>query len=225
MIQLEDAGFRYGQTGFLRKLNLSIGNGGFCIVLGPSGAGKTTLVRLCIGELDPVLGHVLHDGRIVTRADRRGVADLRRRYGILAQDCRFLDHLNARDNVALALRAAGVDPAGRRQDLDALFEWIGLGGRQEAMPPEMSVSERKHLALARAVIRDPEMIVADDPCNGLDDASAWSLLGLLVELNRMGKAVLMTTQDHQFAREAAKLVPVERLLLTGDGFRPAEDDA
>ncbi|MEM7711220.1 MAG: ATP-binding cassette domain-containing protein, partial [Pseudomonadota bacterium] len=152
MIELQGAGYSYGRDALLRGLDLTLAPGSFHFLTGPSGAGKTTLLKLCYGDFRPTEGVVGILGRDSRSLDRDGLASLRRRIGVVHQDCQFLDHLSVVDNVALPMMVSGTDTPDRREELLQLLAWVGLGHRVEARPPELSGGERQRAALARAVI-------------------------------------------------------------------------
>ncbi len=216
MIEFEQAGFSYGQTDVLRDMSLKLAPGSFQFLIGPSGAGKTTLLRLCYMDLAPTQGVARFFGRTIAPTDRDAIADLRRSVGVVHQDCQFLDHLPLIENIALPLLVNGIDTRERQGDLEALLEWVDLTGRVNALPPELSGGERQRAALARAVILSPEVILADEPTGNVDWEMAVRLLTLLIELNRMGKTVLIATHDLNLIR-AAKARVSARVLRLRDG--------
>jgi cell division transport system ATP-binding protein len=222
VIEFEDVGFSYGRTPVLRETTLTIASGSLNLLVGPSGAGKTTLIRLCWLDLEPSEGRVRLFGRSVGRKDRKAIAGLRRTIGVLPQEDRFIEHLPVVDNVGLPLRVGGVAPAARAEDLRALLEWVGLGHAADALPAALSRGERRRAALARAVILSPELILADEPAAGLDREAAEELLGLLAELNRMGKTVLAATHDRTHAWMLAIRAPSRVLMLAGGRIEAAE---
>ncbi len=216
MIEFEQAGFSYGQTDVLRDMSLRLAPGSFQFLIGPSGAGKTTLLRLCYMDLVPTRGVARFFGRTIAPTDRDAIADLRRSVGVVHQDCQFLDHLPLIENIALPLLVNGIDTRQRQGDLEALLEWVDLADRVNALPPELSGGERQRAALARAVILSPEVILADEPTGNVDWEMAVRLLTLLIELNRMGKTVLIATHDLNLIRAAKARVPA-RVLRLRDG--------
>ena len=222
MIELEEVSFSYGGPPVLENLRLILEPGSFGMLVGGSGSGKSTLLRLCHLDLEPSAGRIRFFGRPIAATDRDGVAELRRLVGLVPQDCLFLDHLSLFDNVALPLRATGIATDARADDLRALLEWVDLSDRPDARPREITGPERQRAALARAVILSPEVILVDEPGLGADRAAAFRLLSLLVELNRMGKTVLVATRDPELARAIEGRVPFALLHLAGGrlGARP-----
>lgn len=144
---------------------------------------------------------------------RDDIAHTRRRVGVVHQDCRFLDHLSLVENIALPLAVSG--DTGNSGNMDELLAWVGLTGRVDAYPPELSGGERQRAALARAVIMSPDVIIADEPTGNIDWDMSERLLSLLVELNKMGKAILIATHDLALIR-AAKAQVTTRVLRIRD---------
>ncbi len=213
MIEFEQAAFSYGARCVLHGVTLTLAPGSFHFLIGPSGAGKTTLLRLCYLDLAPDSGKIRFYGRHVPARDRDAVADLRKTIGVVHQDCRFLDHLPVIENIALPLHVSGLNVTTRAEDLAALLDWVDLTGRVAALPRELSGGERQRAALARAVILSPEIILADEPTGNLDWDMALRVLTLLVELNRMGKTVLIATHDLNLIRAAKARTPARVLRL------------
>ncbi len=187
VIELENVAYSYGGGDLLRNISLQLAPGSFHFLTGPSGAGKTTFMRLCYGSLLPSHGVVRVFETDMRQMDRDQTALLRRRVGVVHQDCRFLDHLPLADNVALPLTVSGQNLSAFQQDLTELLYWVGLSDRADALPPELSGGERQRAALARAVIMSPDVVLADEPTGNVDWDMSQRLLQLLVELTRWAK--------------------------------------
>ncbi|MFG6517753.1 cell division ATP-binding protein FtsE [Sulfitobacter sp. 1A13496] len=195
MIELENVAYSYGGGELLSDITLKLAPGSFHFLTGPSGAGKTTLMKLCYGALLPTAGHLRMFGQDVRGLGRDDIALMRRRVGVVHQDVKFLDHLPLTENVALPLNVSGRGAEAGGTDLEELMSWVGLTNRVDALPPELSGGERQRAALARAVIMSPDVILADEPTGNIDWDMSQRLLRLLIELNRMGKTVLIATHD------------------------------
>ena len=214
MIELENVGYSYGGGELLSDVSLQLIPGSFHFLTGPSGSGKTTLLKLCYGALLASSGQVRVFEEDIRKQDRDQMAMLRRRIGVVHQDCRFLDHLPLADNIALPLTVSGREAAKEGGDLQELMQWVGLSSRADALPPELSGGERQRAALARAVIMSPDVIVADEPTGNVDWEMSQRLLQLLVELNRMGKTVLIASHDLALIRAAKSQVQVRVLRIS-----------
>ncbi|KUJ76596.1 cell division protein FtsE [Ruegeria marisrubri] len=214
MIELENVSYSYGGGQLLSDVSMQLAPGSFHFLTGPSGSGKTTLLKLCYGALAPTTGRLSVFGEDMGRLDRDQMAMMRRRIGVVHQDCRFLDHLTLAENVALPLLVSGRDPKGEEENLKELMQWVGLGPRAEAHPPELSGGERQRAALARAVILSPDIVLADEPTGNVDWDMSQRLLRLLGELNRMGKTVLVATHDLSLIRAAKSQVQARVLRIS-----------
>lgn len=216
MIELERATYRYGGAEALTDVTLTLPQGAMAFLTGPSGAGKSTLLKLLYLSLTPTSGTVRLFGKDAAALDRRETAHLRRRIGVVFQDFRLLDHLSVIENIALPLRIAGARPADYASDVAELAAWVGLGKRMDARPPQLSGGEQQRVAIARAVVASPEIILADEPTGNVDPEMAARLMGLLVELNRLGKTVLVATHDLALvSRMEAPTLRLEAGRLTG----------
>jgi Predicted ATPase involved in cell division len=200
VIELENVAYSYGGGELLSDITLKLAPGSFHFLTGPSGAGKTTLMKLCYGALLPTAGHVRLFGADVRGLGRDDIAMVRRRVGVVHQDVQFLDHLDLSENVNLPLTVSGRSADAAGGDLAELMSWVGLTNRANALPPELSGGERQRAALARAVIMSPDVVLADEPTGNIDWDMSQRLLRLLIELNKMGKTVLIATHDLSLIR-------------------------
>ncbi|MFN3879328.1 MAG: cell division ATP-binding protein FtsE [Brevundimonas sp.] len=205
--RLSGVGFGYaGAPDVLSDINLILPRGSFHFLTGPSGAGKSSLLRLLTLADRPRTGSIRLFGSDVTRIDRRDIPAFRRRMGVVFQDFRLLDHLSAFDNVALPLRLAGGSEADYAADVQEMLKWVGLGRRMDARPPALSGGEKQRLAIARAVITRPGLIVADEPTGSVDAVMADKLLRLFQSLNKLGATVLIASHDEALAQRSGARV-------------------
>lgn len=224
MIELSEVGYSYGDRPLLSDLSLTLAPGSFHFLTGPSGSGKTTFLKLCYLELAVQRGRIEIFGEDAAGLDRDRVAKVRQRIGIVHQDCQFLDHLSVAENIALPLTVAGRNPEAERENLTQLLDWVGLTDRARARPPELSGGERQRAALARAVIMSPDLILADEPTGNVDWEMSTRLLQLLMQLNKMGKTVLVATHDLALIRQAKAQVQARVLRLRGGALQLAGTD-
>jgi cell division transport system ATP-binding protein len=214
MVRLEAVGLRYDRSErgatVLHEVSFELPEGSFRWLLGHSGAGKTSLLRLLYLAVRPTNGRLSILGTEVTAASRRALPRLRRRIGVVFQDFRLLPHLSAFDNVALPLRIAGRPEGQIRADVTEMLRWVGLSGRLETRPAALSGGEQQRVAIARAVITRPSLLLADEPTGNLDDSQAERLMHLLKELNRLGTTVVVATHNEPLvARHPAPVLRLE----------------
>ncbi|GAA6182469.1 MULTISPECIES: cell division ATP-binding protein FtsE [unclassified Shimia] len=224
MIELDNIAYSYGGGELLSEVSLKLAPGSFHFLTGPSGSGKTTFLKLCYGALTPTAGQVKLFGKDVREMDRDDHAFTRRQIGVVHQDCQFLDHLPLRENVSLPLTVSARDSLEQHSNLKELLTWVGLGHRANALPPELSGGERQRAALARAVIMSPDVVLADEPTGNVDWEMSQRLLQLLVELNKMGKTILIATHDLNLIRSAKHHVQARVLRISGRKLQLAGAD-
>ncbi|ACG77044.1 cell division ATP-binding protein [Phenylobacterium zucineum HLK1] len=198
---------RYGRgPEVLSGLSFALPRGSFHFITGPSGAGKSSLLKLIYLAARPSAGVVRLFGEDTGHVAHRELPRLRRRIGVVFQDLLLLDHLSAFDNAALPLRIAGHRPSEYRGDVAELLAWVGLGKRMGALPPTLAGGEKQRLAIARAVVNRPEILLADEPSGNVDHEMALRIYRLFVELNRLGTTVVIATHDQDMVARANKPV-------------------
>ncbi len=201
VLRFEYVGMRYGVgPEVLRDVTFALGAGSFHFLNGPSGAGKTTLLKLMYLALRPTRGLIHLFGRDISITPRRDLPALRRRIGVVFQDFRLIDHLSAVDNVALPLRIGGSRHEGIEAHVRELLTWVGLANHLDAKPPTLSGGQQQSVAIARAVINRPSLLLADEPTGNVDDAIALRLMHLFEELNRMGTTVVVASHNEALIR-------------------------
>ncbi|HYC99229.1 cell division ATP-binding protein FtsE [Brevundimonas sp.] len=212
-----DFGYADGPS-VLRDVNLILPAGSFHFLTAPSGAGKSALLKLLTLEARPGAGRLELFGDDAGTAPRSALPGFRRRMGVVFQDLRLLDHLSAFDNVALPLRLAGLKRDAYAADVAEMLDWVGLGDRIDDRPPALSGGEKQRLAIARAVVNRPDLILADEPTGSVDAVMGERLLKLFQSLNRLGATVLIASRDEALAgRAGAAVLRLEGGRLTGDG--------
>ncbi len=196
MISFENVGLRYGiGREVLSDLSFQIAPNSFQFLTGPSGAGKTSLLRLMLLSLQPTRGLVKVFGKEATTIKPQQMPIIRRKIGVVFQDFRLLDHLTTYENVALPLQVRGQMEQNYRQDVRDLLDWVGLGDRMHVHPPVLSGGEKQRAAIARALIDQPDVLLADEPTGNVDPPLARRILRLFIELHRSGTSVIIATHD------------------------------
>ena len=210
LVRFENVGLRYGdEPEVLRDITFHLGSGSYHFLTGPSGAGKTSLLRLMYLAHRPSRGSVSVLGRDVAMTPRDELPGLRRRIGVIFQNFRLLDHLSAVDNVALPLRIAGAPRDVVRERAAELLTWVGLGDLLDAQPRTLPDGGKQRVAIARAVINRPSLLLADEPTGSIDHNQGNRILHLFEELNKIGTTVVLATHDRAIVERHAH--PVLRL--------------
>ena len=207
IVRFDGVAMRYGRgPEVLSGLNFTLPRGSFHFVTGASGAGKSSLLKLIYLAARPSAGMVRLFGEDTQSLKPSELPRLRRRIGVVFQDLILLDHLSAFDNAALPLRIAGHKPSEYRSDVAELLAWVGLSKRMQALPPTLAGGEKQRLAIARAVVNRPEILLADEPTGNVDQEMALRILRLFVELNRLGTTVVIATHDQDLVARSNKPV-------------------
>lgn len=205
VIRFDDVSMRYGRNPeTLRDLSFALPAGSFHFITGPSGAGKSSLLKLVYLAAKPSKGLVHLFGQDISAVSVKDQPLLRRRIGVVFQELRLLEHMSAFDNTALPLRIAGRRPDTYRQDVAELLAWVGLRSRMHAMPATLAGGEKQRLAIARAVVGRPDILLADEPTGNVDHEMSLRILRLFVELNRLGTTVLIATHDQDLVARSGK---------------------
>lgn len=229
MIHFENVCMRYGMgSEVLKDISFNLEPGSLHFLTGSSGAGKTSLLKLLYLAHRPSRGKIKMFHEDVGTASRKELPRLRRKIGVVFQDFRLLDHLTAIENVALPLWIAGGKGAEIEEHVEELLTWVGLEGRMKARPPTLSGGEKQRVAIVRAVIKRPDILLADEPTGNVDPAIARRIMHLFVELNKLGTTTVIATHDMGLVNRinAPRLHLHEgrlQLIRAGES-EPAEDD-
>lgn len=202
MIEFKNVSKKYSSgTHALNGTTLSIDEGEFVFIVGASGAGKSTLLKLIMHEEVPSEGEVIVDGEVVNKLKRSQVPYLRRKMGIVFQDFRLIDKMNVFDNVAFAMRAIGEPPKEIKRRVEYILELVGLEDKAKRRPSEISGGEQQRVSLARALVNNPKIIIADEPTGNIDPKLSYEIMELLKEINKKGTTVLIVTHEKDLVKE------------------------
>ena len=197
-------------------------------IVGASGAGKSTFLKLIMHEETPTSGEIIINGNKLSKMKRRDVPYLRRHMGIVFQDFRLIEKMNVFDNVAFAMRAVGENTATIKKRVPYVLSLVGLKDKMKNKPSELSGGEQQRVSLARALVNNPEIIVADEPTGNVDPELSHEIIELLNEINGMGTTVLVVTHEHELVREFhQRVITIDRGRVVGDtkgGSVSASDD-
>ncbi len=198
----------------LAGITLKIKRGEFVAITGPSGSGKSTLMNM-VGSLDlPTSGKIILDGIDITHLSESSLAQLRgRKIGFVFQQFNLIPSLSALENVSLPLVFQGIPKGEREARAQKILELVGLGDRVKHRPTELSGGQQQRIAIARALVIDPEVILADEPTGNLDSKTGLDILLLLKKLNAEGKTVIIVTHDPALAKQAQRIVKIKDGLL------------
>ncbi len=188
-------------THALSDVNLKINKGEFVFVVGSSGAGKSTFMKLIMREEKANTGDVIVNGYNLTKMKRKQIPMLRRTMGIVFQDFRLIPTMNVFENVAFAMHVVGAGNRKIRKEVSRALSKVGLGHKARSMPDELSGGEQQRVGLARALVNAPDLIIADEPTGNVDPNMSYEIVGLLDEINKRGTTILMVTHDHNLVRD------------------------
>ena len=214
MVRFENVGMRYGLgPEILRDISFTLDAGSFHLLTGPSGAGKTSLLKLIYLAEKPCRGAISMFGREIATTPREDLPALRRRIGVVFQEFRLLDHLTVFENVSLPRRVMGETEGHYRAEVEELLSWVGLGNRLNAKPATLSGGEKQRVAIARAVVAKPELLLADEPTGNVDPEIGGRIMRLFIELNKLGTCVMIATHDTRIMER----VPASRIYRLAEG--------
>lgn len=188
-------------THALEDVNIRINSGEFVFVVGSSGAGKSTFMKLIMREEKANTGIITVNGYNLTRMPRRQIPMLRRTMGIVFQDFRLIPTMNVFQNVAFAMHVVGASNRDIRREVSKALSKVGLGDKARSMPRELSGGEQQRVGLARALVNSPDLIIADEPTGNVDPNMSYEIVSLLTEINKRGTTILMVTHDHNLVRD------------------------
>lgn len=201
----------------LENVNLEIEKGEFVTVVGPSGAGKTTLNKLILAEEEPTEGSVLFENDDIATFSRAETTRLRRRIGMVFQEFRLLPNKTAYENISFAMEAAGKSDEEIVSDVPHVLQLVDLQDRMFHFPNQLSGGEKQRLAIARAIINQPEVLIADEPTGNLDSRSTNEVIEILKKINDLGTTVILTTHDPQLIKAVGqRIISMERGRVVGD---------
>jgi cell division transport system ATP-binding protein len=190
----------------LREVDLIVPEGDFVFLVGPSGAGKSTLIKLLIGDELATRGEVVLDGEDLARLSRRQIPRVRRKIGIVFQDFKLLASKTVRENVAFALEVTGTSRRRIGPEVDRVLALVGLTAQSRQVPAQLSGGEQQRTAIARALVHDPRIIIADEPTGNLDPLISWEIIQLLLRINELGVTVFMATHNAEVVTALRKRV-------------------
>ena len=208
MIRLDNVSMTYDDkhTYALKNVSLTIEDGEFVFIVGDSGAGKTTLFKLLIKEMQPTSGEIFVNGRAVTRLRRRKIPMLRREIGVVFQNFRLLKDRNVYENIAFAQRAISVPAKQINKNVAEVLTLTGISETYRSFPDQLSGGEQQRVALARALVNKPGILLADEPTGNLDPGNSHAIMEILEEINKRGTTVIVVTHNHEIVRMMNKRV-------------------
>ena len=219
MIRLSDVVKEYESgTTALKGISLRIEDGEFVFLVGPSGSGKSTIIKLLTGEIVPTSGQIAVNGFSLTNIAERQIPLLRRSVGVIFQDFRLIEKKTVYENLGFAMRAVGSSPREIKKRIPYVLELVGLEGKTDRYPNELSGGEQQRVAIARALINNPSTIIADEPTGNLDPARSLEIMRLLERINQLGTTMVVVTHEKDLVNQFKKrVVTLEQGVITSDG--------
>ena len=207
MIEFQHVTKKYGKDIVaVEDINLKIKKGEFVVLVGPSGAGKSTLIKMMIREEMPTSGRILVADRDIFQLKEKELPYYRRKVGVIFQDFKLLAKKTVFENTAFALEVAGYPGGLIQKRVDEMLSLVGLSDRGTALIEELSGGERQRVSIARALIHEPKLLIADEPTGNLDPVNSWEIIELLFKINKQGTIVLLATHDKEIVDSIHKRV-------------------
>ena len=207
-------------TEALRNVSLNIDKGEFVFIVGASGSGKSTFLKLIMHEESPNSGEIIVNGRKLSTVRHRDVPYLRRTMGIVFQDFRLIDKMTVFENVAFAMHVVGASPRSIRKRVPYILSLVGLQDKARCYPTELSGGEQQRVGLARALVNNPSLIIADEPTGNIDPTLSYEIVDLLNEINRRGTTVIMVTHEHTLVKRFhRRVVEINNGCVVADSAR------
>lgn len=204
----------------LSDINLDIEKGEFVFLVGPSGAGKSTFIKLLLKEVEPTSGKLLVDGTEITSLTRKQVPYYRRKIGVVFQDFRLIPSLNVYENVAFAMRAIEANHRDIRKKVPMVLSLVGLSNKYKAFPNELSGGEQQRISLARAIVNNPSILIADEPTGNLDPETSLGIMDILNDINHAGTTIVMATHAKDIVDKMRKrVIAIEKGTVVRDAER------
>lgn len=224
MIHLENVSKVYSNgTEALKNVSLEIADGEFVFIVGPSGAGKSTFLKLLIREEKASFGRISVNGFDLMKIRKRKIPYLRRTMGIVFQDFRLIEKMNIYDNVAFAMRVTGCPERTIKKRVRHVLKLVGLNGTEKRRPGEISGGEQQRVSLARALVNNPKLLIADEPTGNIDPERSYEIMKMLVDINKRGTTVLIVTHEHELVKAfGGRVIRIADGEITNDEFFPTK---
>ncbi|MBK5239610.1 cell division ATP-binding protein FtsE [Clostridium sp.] len=204
----------------LSNIDVTIERGEFVFLVGPSGAGKSTFIKVLLKEVEPTTGTVVLNDINVTKLTRKKVPFYRRKIGVVFQDFRLIENLNVYENVAFAMRVIEATPKDIRKKVPLVLDLVGLSKKHMAFPHELSGGEQQRVSLARAIVNNPTILIADEPTGNLDPETATEIMEILNDINKAGTTIIMATHAKNIVDTMKKrVIAIEKGVLARDEQR------
>ena len=227
MIKLEHVSKAYSAgVPAVNDVNLEIDDGEFVFIVGDSGSGKSTIIKLLLKELEPTEGTITINEKVLSKIKRKQVPKFRRNVGVVFQDFRLLKDRNVYDNIAFAQKDIGRSTAHIKKRVPQMLAMVGLAAKYKSKPRELSGGEQQRVAIARALVNEPSILLADEPTGNLDNNNAWEIMKLLEEINEKGTTVIVVTHNLEIVKVMKKrVITIKKGVIVGDSKEGGENDA